>query len=61
MTIDADLQDPPELLHPMMRLMDGGADVVYGQRRERLGESRFKKASASLFYRLLKLLVNEIR
>ena len=31
--IDADLQDPPELITEMMRLMDDGADVVYGQRR----------------------------
>ena len=33
--IDADLQDPPELLAEMMRIMDAGADVVYGQRRRR--------------------------
>jgi dolichol-phosphate mannosyltransferase len=51
--IDADLQDPPELLPDMMRLMDEGADVVYGQREHRDGESWFKTASASLFYRLL--------
>lgn len=49
--IDADLQDPPELLPEMMALMDQGADVVYGQRRERQGESVFKRATASLFYR----------
>jgi dolichol-phosphate mannosyltransferase len=51
--IDADLQDPPELLGPMMALMDEGYDVVYGTREDRAGESWFKKASASLFYRLL--------
>ncbi|OLP58389.1 glycosyltransferase [Xaviernesmea oryzae] len=51
--IDADLQDPPELLSKMMRIMDGGADVVYGQRAARMGESTFKLASAALFYRLL--------
>lgn len=51
--IDADLQDPPELLDGMMRLMDQGADVVYGQRTEREGETWFKRWSASLFYRLL--------
>ena len=51
--IDADLQDPPELLPDMMRLMDDGADVVYGQREHRDGESWFKTASASLFYRLM--------
>jgi glycosyltransferase involved in cell wall biosynthesis len=53
MLIDADLQDPPELLAPMMKLMDGGADVVFGQRGARHAESWFKKASASGFYRLL--------
>jgi dolichol-phosphate mannosyltransferase len=56
--IDADLQDPPELLGDMMKLMDEGADVVYGQRRERRGESPFKKLSAMLFYRLLNRLVD---
>ena len=50
--IDADLQDPPELLPEMMALMDGadgkgGADVVYGQRRARDGESLFKRATAA--------------
>ncbi|MDE2383151.1 MAG: glycosyltransferase family 2 protein [Alphaproteobacteria bacterium] len=54
--IDADLQDPPELLPDMMRLMDEGADVVYGQRVSRRGESRFKLASAALFYRMLRRL-----
>jgi polyisoprenyl-phosphate glycosyltransferase len=53
LVIDADLQDPPELLPEMMRLMDGGADVVYGQRVERDGETWFKRVSASAFYRLL--------
>jgi glycosyltransferase involved in cell wall biosynthesis len=53
MIIDADLQDPPELLGQMMRRMDEGCDVVYGRRRERASESRFKLASASLFYKLL--------
>lgn len=52
--IDADLQDPPELLGEMMATMDReGADVVYAVRRQRQGESMFKKASAALFYRLL--------
>jgi polyisoprenyl-phosphate glycosyltransferase len=53
LVIDADLQDPPELLIPMMQLMDSGADVVYGQRTQRDGETWFKKLSAALFYRLL--------
>ena len=51
--IDADLQDPPELLPDMIRLMEEGADVVYGQRRKRAGESVFKRASAAVFYRLI--------
>ena len=53
MIIDADLQDPPELLPDMMALMEQGADVVYGQRRLREGESLFKRASAAAFYRLI--------
>jgi polyisoprenyl-phosphate glycosyltransferase len=51
--IDADLQDPPELLLEMMRLMDEGADVVYGKRSQRHGETFFKKSTAAIFYRLL--------
>ena len=51
--IDADLQDPPELLSAMMKLMDEGADVVYGQRRAREGESLFKRVTAAAFYRLI--------
>jgi dolichol-phosphate mannosyltransferase len=53
LVIDADLQDPPELLPEMMRLVDDGAEVVHGQRIERDGETWFKKVSARLFYRLL--------
>ena len=54
LVIDADLQDPPELLPDMLRLMEeSGADVIYGQRRRREGETRFKRVSAALFYRLL--------
>src|SRR5260221_12912495 len=51
--IDADLQDPPELLPDMIALMDQGADVVYGRRRQRDGESLFKRATAAAFYRLI--------
>lgn len=54
--IDADLQDPPELVGPMMSQMNGGADVVYGRRVERVGETVFKRGSAALFYRLLRRL-----
>lgn len=56
--IDADLQDPPELLPQMLKLIDEGADVVYGQRRQREGETRFKTMTASLFYRLLQRLTD---
>jgi len=51
--LDADLQDPPELLGEMMRLADEGADVVYGRRRTRSGESYFKLSTAASFYRIL--------
>ena len=52
--IDADLQDPPELLAEMMKSMRAeGADVVYGVRRSRAGETAFKRATAHGFYRLL--------
>ncbi len=53
MMLDADLQDPPELLGDMMSMMDQGYDVVYGRRIERQGESLFKRATAYAFYRLL--------
>jgi glycosyltransferase involved in cell wall biosynthesis len=53
MVIDADLQDPPELLSAMMARMDEGFDVVYGRRKSRPNESRFKLATASMFYRVL--------
>jgi dolichol-phosphate mannosyltransferase len=56
--IDADLQDPPELLAEMMARMDAGADVVFGQRRARAGETAFKTGTAALFYRLLRRLVD---
>jgi dolichol-phosphate mannosyltransferase len=54
--IDADLQDPPELLSPMMELLDQGADVVFGQRESRRREGWFKRATAAVFYRLLRML-----
>ncbi|GAA4838126.1 glycosyltransferase family 2 protein [Paenibacillus vulneris] len=52
--IDADLQDPPEVILEMIELWKNGYDVVYGKRLERKGETWFKKWSAHLFYRLLK-------
>jgi dolichol-phosphate mannosyltransferase len=52
--IDADLQDPPELLKPMLKAMEEqNADVVYGVRKSRAGETAFKRATAHGFYRLL--------
>jgi len=56
--IDADLQDPPELLSAMMQKIDEGVDVVYGQRTARAGESKFKKLSSLAFYRLLDQLID---
>jgi len=50
--LDADLQDPPELIPTMLASWRAGADVVYAVRRQREGESRFKLATASWFYRL---------
>ncbi|MFL6721871.1 MAG: glycosyltransferase family 2 protein [Sphingomonas sp.] len=52
--IDADLQDPPELIQPMLDTMrEQEADVVYGVRRSRPGDTMFKRATAHAFYRLL--------
>lgn len=53
LTLDADLQDPPELLPAMMAKMDAGAELVFGQRIRRPGESWLKRATAALFYRAL--------
>lgn len=52
--IDADLQDPPELLPKLMVAMDAGADVAYAKRLSRTKETFFKKITAGLFYRLLR-------
>jgi polyisoprenyl-phosphate glycosyltransferase len=52
--IDADLQDPPEVIPRMLEKWREGYDVVYGKRAERKGDSFFKKATAAVFYRLLK-------
>lgn len=51
--IDADLQDPPEVILEMVKKWKEGYDVVYGQREKRRGESVFKKITAKLFYRFL--------
>ncbi len=52
--LDSDLQDPPEVIAEMMVRWRAGADVAYGQRRTRAGESKFKLLTAKLFYRLLR-------
>ncbi len=50
--IDADLQDPPELIPTMVARWEAGSDVVYAVRRAREGETAFKLATASWFYKL---------
>ena len=58
--IDADLQDPPEVIPEMVRKWREGYEVVYGQRRSRMGESRFKELSAGLYYTFLRKLAGDI-
>jgi glycosyltransferase involved in cell wall biosynthesis len=57
-TIDADLQDPPELIHEMTQRIEEGYDIIHAQRRQRKGETRFKLFSAWLFYRLMRWVSN---
>ncbi|OHD73868.1 MAG: glycosyltransferase [Spirochaetes bacterium RBG_13_68_11] len=56
--IDADLQDPPELIPEMILRWKGGAEVVYGRRIRRNAENPFKRFTASLFYRFLNMLTD---
>jgi dolichol-phosphate mannosyltransferase len=49
--MDADLQDPPEVALQMIEKWKEGYDVVHGKRKKRKGETAFKKATASLFYK----------
>jgi dolichol-phosphate mannosyltransferase len=51
--LDADLQDPPELIPRMLELWREGHDVVYGLRTRREGEGLFKRSTAAIFYRLI--------
>jgi glycosyltransferase involved in cell wall biosynthesis len=51
--IDADLQDPPELIEEMVKTWREGFDVVYAKRIERKGESFIKRTTAHLFYKLI--------
>ena len=54
--IDCDLQDPPELIPDMVKKWEAGADIVYGQRVKRQGETAFKKLTAWGYYRILRAL-----
>lgn len=56
--IDADLQDPPEVIERMVEAWQEGYDVVYGVRRSRSGETRTKLWTARIFYRLLRRFTN---
>lgn len=56
--IDADLQDPPEVILQMIAKWKEGYDVVYGKRTVRKGETVFKKATAKIFYRFLSAMTN---
>ena len=53
--IDSDLQDPPEVIPKMIDLWQKGNDVVYGKRIQRKGESFFKRITAKVFYRVLRM------
>jgi dolichol-phosphate mannosyltransferase len=54
--IDADLQDPPELLIKMLSAINSGYNIAYGLRTHREGESIFKIVTAKLFYRILSII-----
>jgi dolichol-phosphate mannosyltransferase len=57
-TMDADLQDPPELIPQLLENWKNGSDVVYAKRKTRAGETIFKKWTASAYYRLLRKLTD---
>jgi polyisoprenyl-phosphate glycosyltransferase len=56
--IDADLQDPPELIPEMVRLWQEGWEVVYAKRKKRKGDSVLKRLTAKAFYRILNMLTD---
>jgi polyisoprenyl-phosphate glycosyltransferase len=58
--MDADLQDPPEVVEAMIAKWREGYDVVYAVREKRLGETWFKRATASAFYRLLRTMLGGV-
>ncbi|MGH9677586.1 MAG: glycosyltransferase family 2 protein [Candidatus Acidiferrum sp.] len=57
--MDADLQDPPEVVSRMVERYRQGYDVVYGQRTSRAGETRFKLITAWAFYRIMRAFVHK--
>ncbi len=57
--IDADLQDPPEVIPEMVERWRAGVQVVYGKRRSRAGETWFKEKTAELYYRLMQNLTDD--
>ena len=56
--MDSDMQDPPELIPEMLKLWEQGNEVIYGKRKKRNGESKFKLLSASMFYKTLNALAD---
>ena len=54
--LDADLQDPPELIPDMLKYWEKGYEVIYGKRKTRKGESAFKLLTAKMFYKTLNAL-----
>ena len=56
--MDADLQDPPELIPEMLKYWEEGYDDVYAQRRSRKGETWLKKFTSKMYYRVLQSLTN---
>ena len=56
--IDADLQDPPEIITEMVQKWQDGYEVIYGKRRKREGETKFKLITAKMFYRLLRMMTD---
>ena len=56
--LDADLQDPLDIIPRMIQQYEAGYDIVYGQRKKREGESIFKRSSAWMFYRFMRLMIH---
>lgn len=56
--VDSDLQDPPEVIPRLVERWKNGAEVVYAQRAKRVGETKFKLVTATLFYRLIRAITS---